>query len=1194
MSANDFLDTLRTFDLEHQYPWDDIENLKALINELRAGMDMGGYDAHYAQPASAKAFSYQSKRHEHLSFGDSDEDGGIGRGRADVASAAAASASASAHGRPGGISRPGGQARAPGHRPSSIYGHSNSSSSGIVRSVAHGSAMSPPLQAAHHGSSSQVFGEPRTVGRQAHGSSTSHGPAMINRRQTLAPSSSHGFGFSRANESGVGSQSISGGDLGLGAGRSGPGAAPHRSRTVSARPTTASARGPRTGASNVNDILERSNSYAQAQRLAEDPDDDLEHVVRKTGQSGLVNAYGIPIRPTTAHAKRPGNDRRSLAPSGATNPGMRPKTAHRGARPDAGLGLSPKDMPSNLNDKIRVCVRKRPLNGKERDKGDKDIVFVSGCRTLSVMEPKVKVDMTKYIEESRFVFDEVFDEHAENAHVYERTAKPLVDYIFTGGNATCFAYGQTGSGKTYTMMDIQNGLYIQAAEDIFRLLERPQNCHLQVFVMFYEIYLSNLYDLLNERQKLFAREDANQNVVIQGVREVLIQSPADLMSVFEFGNNCRSTGSTGANADSSRSHAILQILLKDTNLRKPVVKGKLNFIDLAGNERGSDRGDKANKQTIMEGSEINKSLLALKECIRALDLNKKHQPFRQSKLTQVLKDSFIGNSRACMVATISPNTSNSENTLNTLRYSDRVKAMKSTGTASDGQQATSDGARDVDEYYGNELDDGYEDDSANRMYDEVSETSYGMPGSGPAFISSNHDAFREEDEYADDAAMEDTDEFASMSTTYQRHRRQQEQQKQEQKQQPQQPNCAYEHRGRSSFEERLDYDISEDAPSLIDEQPSFLDDGRQSLRSPRAYGSPAAKSFVASRMAVSPPSSRSLGQQQQQQQQKFSGSFIRSQRSIGDAKAYQQQQQQQQQYNSLQSRSSFEDDEASEIGRSANQPSSRRLVGLASGSNISSVNGGARGLRPPTMSRNNSVSHEAVGPADKEVAQHQMHRANAYSNSSTAASTDAYQATASSSPYTSAVSVPSEEHSPSGQESNGSSGSRHNGRNGQRDEEDAVMTSPVDDRGDAADTFGGLRIPDVEVLVNQHRAEIRATTEACKEETMLIAAYTSFTYAHLVQQSRNKGEGSRSRPNSWQQQHPQSLAERYYLDMSTGSVTRLADGLKFDSVDQAKMHEAMEYLEKLDEVLARKQQQVVDLRASIRKLVWDSAESATK
>ncbi|CAD7702002.1 unnamed protein product [Ostreobium quekettii] len=136
-------------------------------------------------------------------------------------------------------------------------------------------------------------------------------------------------------------------------------------------------------------------------------------------------------------------------------------------------------------------------------------------------------------------------------------------------------------------------------------------------------------------------------------------------------------GSTGANADSSRSHAIMQFALKqciDENKDKLI--GKMSFIDLAGSERGADTFDN-NRQTRMEGAEINKSLLALKECIRALDSDARHVPFRGSKLTAVLRDSFIGKeARTVMIANVSPNSMSVEHTLNTLRYADRVKELR--------------------------------------------------------------------------------------------------------------------------------------------------------------------------------------------------------------------------------------------------------------------------------------------------------------------------------------------------------------------------------------------------------------------------------------------------------------------------------------------------------------------------------------
>lgn len=146
------------------------------------------------------------------------------------------------------------------------------------------------------------------------------------------------------------------------------------------------------------------------------------------------------------------------------------------------------------------------------------------------------------------------------------------------------------------------------------------------------------------------------------------------METISNGLQSRTSGITGANADSSRSHAILQLQLKNARDHQKEY-GKMSFIDLAGSERGADTIDQ-NKQTRLDGAEINKSLLALKECIRALDLEKKHTPFRGSKLTQVLKDSFTGDSKTTMIANVSPANSCCEHTLNTLRYADRVKELK--------------------------------------------------------------------------------------------------------------------------------------------------------------------------------------------------------------------------------------------------------------------------------------------------------------------------------------------------------------------------------------------------------------------------------------------------------------------------------------------------------------------------------------
>ncbi|EMP26496.1 Kinesin-like protein KIF2C [Chelonia mydas] len=285
-------------------------------------------------------------------------------------------------------------------------------------------------------------------------------------------------------------------------------------------------------------------------------------------------------------------------------------------------------QPISMNDPIEerricVCVRKRPLNKQELHKKECDVITVPSKCVLLVHEPKLKVDLTKYLETQAFRFDFSFDETASNEVVYRFTARPLVQTIFEGGKATCFAYGQTGSGKTHTMggdfsgktQNVSKGIYAFASRDVFLLQSQPRyrNQDLEVYVTFFEIYNGKVFDLLNKKAKLRVLEDGKQQVQVVGLQERQVSCADDVIRMIEMGSACR------------------------------VVSLGFCFLN---------------------------------ECIRALGQNKSHTPFRESKLTQVLRDSFIGaNSRTCMIAMISPGMSSCEYTLNTLRYADRVKEL---------------------------------------------------------------------------------------------------------------------------------------------------------------------------------------------------------------------------------------------------------------------------------------------------------------------------------------------------------------------------------------------------------------------------------------------------------------------------------------------------------------------------------------
>lgn len=348
--------------------------------------------------------------------------------------------------------------------------------------------------------------------------------------------------------------------------------------------------------------------------------------------------------------------------------------------------------------RLSVYIRKRPLAKKELKAKGYDIISClfasekpdpdSENRTLLLRrdlvchEPKLRVDCSETLENHHFHFDGVFDEWQENTGIYEATVGPMVPYLVSEATAcgntpslTVFAYGQTGSGKTFTMKSI----YRQAAVALFQQIDalkkptRRRQALVFVGVSFYEIYMNNVNDLLNGRSRMQLMEDGDGAVQLPGLKELRVSNADELLKLVQLGEQARATSANAVHDDSSRSHALLRVTLYGED--NSVALARLSMVDLAGSERASDtQTDK--KNTRMEGAEINKSLLALKECIRALDRGASHIPFRQSKLTQLLRDSFLSrDSKTIMIATVSPCSESCNHTLNTLRYADRLKEI---------------------------------------------------------------------------------------------------------------------------------------------------------------------------------------------------------------------------------------------------------------------------------------------------------------------------------------------------------------------------------------------------------------------------------------------------------------------------------------------------------------------------------------
>ncbi|KAK4227334.1 putative kinesin-like protein [Podospora fimiseda] len=294
--------------------------------------------------------------------------------------------------------------------------------------------------------------------------------------------------------------------------------------------------------------------------------------------------------------------------------------------------------------------------------------------------------MGKKVKDQVFAFDRIFDENAAQADVYEGTTRGLLDSVLDGYNATVFAYGATGCGKTHTITGTPQspGIIFMTMQELFeKIAERSDEKVTEVTLSYLEIYNETIRDLLvpgGSKQGLMLREDSNQAVSVPGLTSHKPSNVQEVMDMIVQGNEYRTVSPTAANAVSSRSHAVLQINVaqKDRNadINEPHTMATLSIIDLAGSERAS--ATKNRGERLIEGANINKSLLALGSCINALcDPRKKnHVPYRNSKLTRLLKFSLGGNCKTVMIVCVSPSSEHFDETQNTLRYANRAKNIQ--------------------------------------------------------------------------------------------------------------------------------------------------------------------------------------------------------------------------------------------------------------------------------------------------------------------------------------------------------------------------------------------------------------------------------------------------------------------------------------------------------------------------------------
>jgi len=345
----------------------------------------------------------------------------------------------------------------------------------------------------------------------------------------------------------------------------------------------------------------------------------------------------------------------------------------------------------DLKGAIRVFVRVRPVLEGEMEDGNENNAVLHCIDNRKIVLSDIQNDNS----EKAYTFDQVFDPSTSQKSVYDEI-EPLIQSVVDGYNACVFSYGQTGSGKTYTMDGPSNdrGVFYRAAESLFSAIDERQQCYMDsdkatfsVNVSLVEIYQETLRDLLVSDDEVerkpysldIRHHPQKGDVYVEGAKRILVDSPEKLHELVLLAKKNRVVAATQMNEYSSRSHMILiiSVMCKVTNngCVKSKTKSKMQLIDLAGSERASTSG--ASGEQLREAGYINKSLSALANVMHALQSNDaKHIPFRDSKLTSLLRDSLGGKAKALVLIHVSPLRTHIHQSSCSLEFAQRVGKVR--------------------------------------------------------------------------------------------------------------------------------------------------------------------------------------------------------------------------------------------------------------------------------------------------------------------------------------------------------------------------------------------------------------------------------------------------------------------------------------------------------------------------------------